>query len=150
MRLDARFAVSAIVPGMWIPRLLRRAGSGLLAGAVLFVQLVTTAHACPLMTGAGTVARQAQLPCAGTPDDAGAPDAGMTGVCQQHCQFGTTQQPAEPMQLAALPVALPAPLFVLAPAPAASPEAPAWRVHDRERERAPPVALSVAHCCYRL
>lgn len=135
---------------MWTCRSLRRIGSGVLACAVLFMQLVTAAHACGQDGRSGAAAAHAGMPCAGMMDGAAALDADAPGVCQQHCQFGTTQQAAEPMQLLPVHPALPAMLFVLAPAPVESELSTAWRVRERERERAPPLALSIAHCCYRL
>ncbi len=90
------------------------------------------------------------MPCVGMMGNSATLDADQPGVCQQHCQFGTTQQPAEPMLLLAEPVAAPALLFVLTLAPAELERAPAWRLHDRERERAPPLDSRVTHCCYRL
>lgn len=138
----------------------RRVGSAVLAGAVLFTQLVTTAHACAMANAAGVAARAADraaapsaaagMPCAERNAAAGAPAAALDGVCQQHCQFGTTQQPAEPMQLLPVVAALPALLWVLAVEPCLGRVAPGWRAHERVRERAPPPDLRVTHCCYRL
>lgn len=134
---------------MRIRRSLRRAWSGVLACAVLFTQLVTTAHACPRAGSAQAPATPAAMPCE-MMSGAAVPDADLSGVCKQHCQFGTTQQPAEPMHLLPAPAAMPALLFVLVPAPSVPGELTAWRVHERERERAPPPDPRVANCCYRL
>ena len=141
---------------MLIRRSLRRGWSGVLACAVLFTQLVTTAHACPLAGAMNGASARAAMPCAemsaemSTGASADRPELAALGVCQQHCQFGTTQQPAEPMQVLLAAVAMPALLFVLVVAPPALHEAPAWQLRERGRERAPPLALSVAHCCFRI
>jgi hypothetical protein len=116
--------------------------------AILFAQVAVSAHACPMNgapQGAADAASAAAMPCAemGMALDSEAP-----GLCQQHCQYGNTQQTADPAQALTLPPVVLALAFVLEPAPPAGVSARAWAVHAIQRDSAPP--HSVLHCCYRL
>ena len=119
--------------------------------AMLFTQLATAAHACPMMTGHQTAGGAvAGMPCAAMMAMGVAPDADDPGLCQQHCQFGKNQQPAD-AQLAPhvdAPVLLP--LFTLAPVVVAGDAPAAWAEHARRLERVPRAPHSILHCCMRL
>lgn len=123
---------------MFSRRILRRWISATLVFAILFTQIATASYACPLYAVDG----QAQaMPCADM-----ALDAEQPGLCQQHCQFGHTQQAGDAAALLALPAPLLTLLFVLTPAAPLQPNPAA--ADPSRRDAAPP--LSVLHCCYRL
>ncbi len=127
----------------------RRWLSGWLVLAILFTQVATAAHACPMMQGAA----MAGMPCAQAAMASGPAaslDADQPGVCQQHCQFGHTHQPAAPDQTPHAPAIVPVLLFELAVADAPRADTTAWAQRARVRDRAPPLAHSIAHCCYRI
>ena len=141
---------------MTFSRALRRRLSGWLAMAILFMQLATAAYACPANAanrapGEMAAAAMAGMPCAEAMAQGTALDAEQPGLCQQHCQFGHTQQPSDPWPLLQAPAATPLLLFVLAPA-ALPAVAPGWaqRARARTHERAPPLAHSILHCCFRI
>ncbi len=122
--------------------------------AMLFTQLATAAYACPAMHSGqpqdGGMAGMAGMPCAAMAPASMALDADQPGLCMQHCQFGSTQQPADAPQ--PFGVAAPAllPLFTLAPA-AVTPGLPAaWTAHRRQLERVPRAPHSLVHCCWRI
>ena len=128
-------------------------GSWLVA-AVLFTQMATAAYACPALSGkadaAADIGEMAGMPCAEAMQDGVAFDADQSGLCLQHCQFGNTQQPADP--LPPLGVAAPAllPLYALDSGAAASAEPSGSAEHRRARERVPRPPHSILHCCYRI
>lgn len=145
--LPAMFARHMLRP--WFSRWILR----WLIGAMLFTQLAIAAYACPVIGNAladDSVAMTG-MPCAEVVVASGSLDAAQPGLCLQHCQYGSNQQVADPSALAPLPVAALAALFELAPAPLATTLAgPGWAVRERSRDRAPPVAHYIAHCCHRL
>ena len=111
---------------------LRRWLSSWLAMAILFTQIATSAYACPLRGG-----DQAMI------------DADLPSLCIQHCQ-GDVQTIDQvhipsiyaPALLGALVVGLPDVGGRLGLEWIAQ-----WRSN---RERAPPVAHSILHCCFRI
>ena len=135
-----------------------------LAAALLFAQIATAAHACPVLAGAlgRADASMAGMPCehmmAGTDSgtDAGSipvdADPGASALCIKHCQGETGQQPPDAQQAASVPLTgatlLPWP-FLMPPVPAVI-EGPAWLAHHTHRERAPPVPACIWHCCFRI
>lgn len=120
---------------------------------MLFSQLAVAAYACPAQgerAGSAGVAAMAGMPCAemmaaGVPLD---PEQPM--LCMQHCQFGSTTQvvdhaPAVFASVTALPALFTVPVderFDLGLRSRAEDE--------RLRDRPPPLAHSIAHCCYRI
>lgn len=128
----------------------RRWLSGWLVLAILFTQIATAAYACPAMKLAAPDASMAGMPCAEMMSDAITLDAAQPGLCLQHCQFGHTQQPSDPAQpvVAGSPVLLPWVTLQLALAPGL--DRPAWLEHARSRQRIPPTAHSILHCCFRI
>lgn len=130
---------------MAIPRIVRRWLSSLLVLAILFTQVATAAYACPAM---GASDRAAALPCAGMMGAGMALDADQPGLCQQHCQFGNTQQAGDPAHAFALPEVTRAVLFVVNPELDAHAAPAPWAAREARREAAPP--LCILHCCYRI
>lgn len=119
--------------------------------AVLFTQLATAAYACPMnRSGTDAPAAMAGLPCAEMLGSGVVLDPEQPGLCLQHCQFGNTQQPADAPPSLQAPSVAPPMLFVVVPAPLADVDAARWLQRQRVRERSPALALSIAHCCYRI
>ena len=117
--------------------------------AILFTQIATAAYACPAMPRADAGAMSG-MPCAEMMATGVALDAGQPGLCQQHCQFGTTHQPVDPAQTLAVAQAVPLELFALSPTVVRHVQAAPWAAHQRSRERAPPPTHAILHCCYRI
>ena len=136
---------------MTLRRPLARWLSAWLMVAMLFTQIATSAYACPAMNSAQPQhGSMAGMPCAAMVSAGMALDADQPGLCMQHCQFGSTQPPADSPQ--PFGVAAPAllPLFTLAPA-AVTPGLPAaWTAHRRQLERVPRAPHSLVHCCWRI
>ena len=133
---------------MRIGRVLRRWWSGTLVLALLFTQLATAAYACP--AGRSNATTTAGVPCAEMVAVGMALDAEQPALCMQHCQFGNTQQPPDAgLGLQAPPVALTM-RFVVAPAPPAGACGPPQSQLERVHDRTPPLALSIANCCWRI
>lgn len=128
---------------MLIRRIFRRWLSSLLVLTILFTQVATAAYACPAYGGSNQ-APVKTMPCANMMGSGMALDPEQPGLCQQHCQFGNTQQAGDPAQACALPAVNLAVLFVISPALDAG---VASAVQQPRRERAPP--HSILHCCYR-
>ncbi len=109
---------------------------------MLFAQLATAAYACPSRAlGA--------MPCAMAmaEGEASLPDADQPALCAKHCQ---PDSPA-PDPAHVLTVGAPPPRAVLWTEPAGpGGETASWTAKRRARDRAPPPALAVLHCCYRL
>ena len=118
-----------------------------LAMTLLFAQVATAAYWCP--TQAQPAEAMAGIPCAEMMAQGVPLDADQPGLCQQHCQVGSTLQPADPGQGLQAPAIVPVLVFVLSTDTATSLDA-VWAQHARSRERAPPLAHSIAHCCYRI
>ena len=120
--------------------------------AILFTQIATVAYACPVLKGvdADRSGATAGMPCPHATSPAAMLDADQPGLCLQHCQFGTTQLPADQAQPVCAAVAAPQPLFVLSPVEAPAIEASHWARREADRERAPPPAHSILHCCFRI
>lgn len=132
-----------------LTRLARRCWTGCVVAALLFLQLATAAYACPGTTNAERAA-MAGMPCAEMMSGSVMVDADQPGLCFQHCQADAGQPPLDPAQLLALQAPALLQMWLRPPEPEARAGAPAWAAHARERERAPPEAHSLHHCCYRL
>lgn len=131
---------------MVLHRSTRRWLGGLLVLAILFTQFATAAYACPGLARGSTAVQGSD---ASTPCDM---DPAQPGLCRAHCQFGSTQTPAADVQLDAAPVAALLALFLpgLAIAAPRGASAPGRRERARRRDRSPPRALSILHCCFRI
>jgi len=128
---------------------------GLVSMALLFSQIAVAAYACPAMgerfnRGAADTMAMAGMPCAEMMA-AGVPlDPEQPALCLQHCQFGTTTQVVDHVLPAFVPVtALPA-LFEVSLDQGLDTVLSAWSEDERLRDRPPPLALSIAHCCFRI
>ena len=133
---------------MRIGRVFRRWWSGTLVLAVLFTQLATAAYACP--AGRSDATTTVAVPCAEMVAVSMALDAEQPALCMQHCQFGNTQLPPDAgLGLQAPAVALTM-RFVVAPALPAGACGPPLLQRERVHDRTPPLALSIANCCWRI
>lgn len=137
---------------MHFRRNVRRWLSGWLLFSILFTQIATAAYACPLNKVRAAAQSEAMegMPCAEVMAQGSMMDVAQPGLCQQHCQFGNTQQPADPWQSLQAPAAAPVLLFVLSPAVDPGEAGPGWSEQLRRRDRAPPPSHSILHCCFRL
>ena len=134
-------------------RALHRHFAAWLILTLLFSQIATAAYVCPMTQPStpGTTDSMAGMPCA----DAVGNDIGIqldpeqTGLCLQHCQFGKTQHPTDGGQVQTLALE-PVLWIVLAPTDPQAIDGQGFIRHARTRDRAPPLAHSVAHCCYRI
>jgi hypothetical protein len=126
---------------------------GILSMALLFSQIAVAAYACPAIgerAGSADAAAMAGMPCAemmaaGVPLDPEQPT-----LCMQHCQFGSTTQVVDHVPAVFAPVtALPA-LFTVSVDGRMDLGLSSWAESERLRDRPPPLAHSIAHCCYRI
>ena len=135
---------------------IRRWLTGTLVLALLFAQLATAAYACPAARTAGETGGPElgapsvapAMPCAQMLGAGMLLDADAPGLCQQHCQFGNTQQTGDAVQ--PLPLVTLGLLYVISKLELGLPAGAAWGWIDELRDRAPPLPHSIAHCCYRL
>ncbi len=104
----------------------------------------------PRETASASAATAGAAPCALMSSRPATMDPDLPGLCFQHCQADTGQPP--PDNAGSVVVQLPAAplLFQLAAAVPPVAQAPAWLAREHQRERAPPDAHRVAHCCYRI
>lgn len=137
---------------MMLRRTVRRWLSGTLVLAILFTQLAIAAYACPATHGSPGDAAQAQpvMPCAQMMTSGMALDPDQPGLCQQHCQFGNTQQTGDAVQSLSLPAATLGLACSVTPAFALALGSAVRAAQQLRRERAPPLPHSIAHCCHRL
>lgn len=120
-----------------------------LIASLLFLQLASAAYACSMGAGAADMHAAAEMPCAQSMADVPmAMDTDHPALCMEHCKGGTValEQPSPaPLPLPALMA-----LFVVAAPVEPSVDSSAWQAQRRSRERAPPPAHSILHCCYRI
>ena len=124
---------------------------GILSMALLFSQIAVASYACPAMgeqARSAEVAAMAGMPCAemmaaGVPLDPEQPT-----LCMQHCQFGSTTQVVDHVPAVFAPVTACPALFTLSVY--ARLELSSWAEAERLRDRPPPLAHSIEHCCYRI
>lgn len=123
--------------------------------ALLFSQIAVAAYACPAMgervdRGAVDAMDMAGMPCADMMA-AGVPlDPEQPALCMQHCQFGTSTQVVDHVSPVFVPVwALPA-LFEISLDQGLDSVLGPREVEQRRQDRPPPLALSIAHCCFRI
>ena len=144
--------LSATLPAVFTRKSLRVRLIGLLSMAILFSQVAIAAYACPAMSGkaAAEATAMAGMPCAQMMAAGVALDAEQPTLCMQHCQFGSVSQvvdhmPAVFVSATALPSTLTVPVDEGRGADLRS-----WAENQRQRDRPPPLAHSIAHCCYRI
>ena len=129
-----------------LPRIVCRAWSHGLIASLLFMQLAMAAHACP--QAQSTPAASAAMPCAQTKADAAPADDAQPGLCHEHCKGGT--QTVDSGQAPGVSAPLLLALFTIDVVSVPGHESSAWIAVQQRRDRAPPLALSVVYCCYRL
>lgn len=151
--MERALTVSAIVIDVNFGQRLRARLIAFLSMALLFSQIAVAAYACPAMSERAVnpdVAAMEGMPCAemmaaGVPLD---PDQPM--LCLQHCQFGSTTQVVDHVPAMFVPVtAFPA-LFTISVDERLDLGLRSWAEDERLRDRPPPLAHSIAHCCYRI
>jgi hypothetical protein len=126
---------------------------GILSMVLLFSQIAVASYTCPTMgerAGSADVAAMAGMPCAEMMT-AGVPlDPDQPTLCMQHCQFGSTTQVVDhvPAVFASV-TAFPA-LFTVSVDERLGLGLRSWTDHERLRDRPPPLAHSIAHCCFRI
>jgi len=134
-------------------KLLRARLIGILSVALLLSQITLAAYACPAVgerADTADVSAMAGMPCAemmaaGLPLDPEQPT-----LCMQHCQFGSTTQVVDHVPAVFAPVtAFPA-LFTDSGDDRLDLGLRSWAEDERLRDRPPSLALSIAHCCYRI
>jgi hypothetical protein len=128
----------------------RRWLSGWLVLALLFMQFATAAYACPTKGQTTTVAASDASPCAlmMAGGAASAIDPDQPGLCIKHCQPDSSR--LDPGQAASVPAATCEPTLTVALSPPPDADVAAWAAQRRIRDRAPPPAHSILHCCYRI
>ena len=121
--------------------------------ALLFAQMALAAYACPAGSdGAqGPASAMAGMPCAEMMAAGFQLDPEQPALCMQHCQFGAVSSSAVgDVPLAVAPVtALPA-VFIVALDDRLDRALSSWAEDERARDRPPPLAHSIAHCCFRI
>ncbi len=128
---------------------------GIVSIVLLFSQIAVAAYACPAMSErtdqvSSDMIAMAGMPCAAMMA-AGVPlDPEQPTLCMQHCQFGSTTQVVDHLPAVFVPVtAFPA-LFTVSGDERLDLGLSSWAEDDRLRDRPPPLAHSIAHCCYRI
>ena len=123
--------------------------------ALVFSQIAVAAYACPAMSERtdrelSDMTAMAGMPCAEI-TAAGMPlDPEQPTLCMQHCQFGSTTQVVDHVSAVFAPVtAFPA-LFTVSGDERLELGLSSWAEDERLRDRPPPLAHSIAHCCYRI
>ena len=119
---------------------------------LLFSQLAVAAYACPAMSSAAAdeAAAMAGMPCAEMMAAGIDLDPEQPVLCLQHCQFGSTAHVVDHLVPEFAPVtALPA-LFTVSLDEDLSLVLRSMAKQERERDRPPPLALRIAHCCFRI
>lgn len=152
---DASATVCAIVCKVRTSQRIRVRLIGFLSMAVLFAQLAVAAYICPAMgerpgTESAGMAAMAGMPCAEMMAADAAIDSEHPTLCMQHCQFGSTAHAVDQgspafVAVTALPV-----VFEVSANTAADKTLNAWARVERLRDRPPPLAHSIAHCCFRI
>jgi len=119
----------------------RRLGASLLAGLVLFAQVLTAAYACPRQAVDGTAPVQLTTDCATHAPAAMDPDQPL--LCKAHCDQGQ-QSPNAGVNLASAMAAMPVLLWILPEfAAPVGLEAPAYAPANGPPRGAPPLYLSL-------
>lgn len=123
----------------------------LLVASLMFSRLAVAAYLCPAQQAHTPMpmATAAAMPCAEMAAAGQGLDPLQPLLCQQHCQWGQTEQSGSAPGLAAAPMA-PAPLWVVLPAAAPVMGLPATGAAlAPPQERPPPAPLRTLLCCLR-
>ena len=124
----------------------------MLSMLVLFAQVAIAAYACPALTSADAAEVQdmAGMPCAEMMAAGATLDPEQPGLCMQHCQFGSTSQVVDHVSPVFVPVTTLPPVLTVSVDEGRQTARSSWAHDERQRDRPPPLAHSVAHCCYRI
>lgn len=143
----------AIIFMVRFSRLLRSRIIGILSMALVLSQIALAAYACPAVgerSDSADMAAMAGMPCAemmaaGLPLDPEHPT-----LCMQHCQFGSTTQVVDHVPPVFAPVTAFPVLFTVSGGERLELGLSSLAEAERLRDRPPPLALSVANCCFRI
>jgi len=141
-----------MVPILNMCRSIRVRAIGMLSMVILIAQVTIAAYACPAQTSADDAGAQdmAGMPCAEMMAAGVALDPEQPVLCMQHCQFGSTSHVVDHVSPVFVPaMALPA-LCNVSLDDGLDAVLSSWAEHERLRDRPPPLAHSIAHCCYRI
>ena len=119
---------------------------------LLFAQMAVAAYACPAMGNRADLPApdMARMPCAEMMADGIQLDPAQPTLCMQHCQFGSFSHAVDHLPLVVAPVtALPA-VFTILVDDRLDHALSSWAEDERVRDRPPPLAHSIAHCCFRI
>ncbi|MBA3597766.1 MAG: hypothetical protein H0W40_10375 [Methylibium sp.] len=121
-----------------------------LIASLLFLQMASAAYACAMPSAAVDAASMAGQPCAQFMADGTLPalDPEQPGLCLEHCKGGS--QTVDQQATASLAVPALVALFMVTAAAEQPAQASAWQAQRRSRDRTPPTAHSILHCCYRI
>lgn len=142
---------SAIISTLRRARSLRGWVCGVVLLSMLFTQLAMAAYVCPAMRVSDRQANDemAAMPCAGSMADGAmhGMDPDQAALCFEHCK--PAAQTVDAGHAAALAEPALFALIVLGAGDEGD-ESPSWTAHARARDRAPPAAHSIVHCCLRI
>ncbi len=121
-----------------------------LIACLLFLQVASAAYACAMPSAALDSQSMAGQPCAQFMANGPVPalDPEQPGLCLEHCKGGSQTVDQGASSSPGLPALVA--LFFVAAANEQPAEASAWHAQQRSRDRAPPPAHSILHCCYRI
>lgn len=143
----------AIVSMVRFSKVLRSRLIGILSVALVLSQIALAAYACPAVgerADSADMAAMAGMPCAQMMAAELPLDPEQPTLCMQHCQFGSTTQVVDHVLAVFAPVtAFPA-LFTVSGDERLEPGLSSWAEAERLRDRPPPLALSIANCCFRI
>lgn len=136
------------VRSMRFDQRMRRWLSAGLVLAVLLTQFATAAHACLQALSADQTPAATSMPCA-LHGSSAAPATALdeSGVCLQHCQSGAQTVDTGHVPALSAPVLVTVLALLLVAGPL---NWRGWAERSRNRDRSPPPALSILHCCYRI
>jgi len=124
----------------------------MLSMVLLFAQIAVAAYACPAMGNQadGLASDMAGMPCAEMMAAGAQLDPEQPTLCMQHCQFGTVSHSVDHVPLVLAPAtALPA-VLTISVDDRLDRLLSSWAEDERLRDRPPPLAHSIAHCCFRI
>lgn len=124
----------------------------MLSMVILFAQVAIAAYACPATTSAVDAGAQdmAGMPCAEMMAAGVELDTEQPMLCMQHCQFGSTTQVVDPVSTVFVQATAFPPTRALTVEGSLDTALSSWAEAERLRDRPPPIAHSIAHCCYRI
>lgn len=124
----------------------------MLAMTLLFGQMAVAAYVCPATSSqtAVTVLDMAGMPCAERMADGAPLDPEQPALCMQHCQFGATSQVVDHLPTVFVPATAFGPTLRVEVDEGRQAGLRSWAEAERLRDRPPPLAHSIAHCCFRI